>query len=155
MATLAGVIVLAAGGYLIWAATSGGLPTSVPSCSWPLRVIGPVTGEQSGLIRCYLRALASHDAGGLLAVADTTSTPVRITSADFRHSADARAGIATATFARGEMDNAFAVTIMFADHARETLALVLANPGSLHSWRLGIGTPVGASGGPPPAKPSP
>ncbi len=73
--TVAGVVLvlLAAGGYLVWRETSGGLPTSVPSCSWPLRVRGPATGEQAGLIRCYLRALAGHDAAGFLAVADTAA----------------------------------------------------------------------------------
>lgn len=103
-------------------------------------------------MRCYLRALASHDAGGLVAVAYTTGTPVRITDADFKHSSDARSGTATATFVRGDMDHTFAVTIVFADHARETLALALANPGSVHSWRLGIGEPVATTGGPPTAK---
>jgi hypothetical protein len=154
VAALAAVVVLSLGGYVAWVLIAGGLPTSVPSCSWPLTVRGPATSEQAGLIRCYLRALASHDTGGLLSVADSTSTPVRITSADFRHAADAHAGTATATFVRGENDDAFAVTIVFADHAREDLAMGLANPGSVHSWRLGIGTPIG-SDGPLPTKPSP
>jgi hypothetical protein len=154
-AVLVGVVVLAAGGYLVWGATAGGLPTTVPSCSWPLRARGPATAERAGLVRCYLRALATHDAGGLLAVAYTTGTPVRITSADFKHSSDARSGTATATFVPGEMDYTFAVTIVFADHARENLAMAMANPGSAHSWRLGIGKPVATTSGPPPAKPSP
>ena len=143
----AGALVLVEAGYLIVAAS--GLPTSVPSCSWSLRVSGRATSEQAGLIRCYLRALADHDTGGLLAVADTTSGGVRITSADFRHSADARAGVATATFIPGENDDAYLVTIKFADHAREDLAMGLANPGSVHSWRLGVGTPVNSGGGHP------
>jgi hypothetical protein len=132
----AGALVLVEVGYLIVAAI--GLPTSVPSCSWSLRVSGHATSEQAGLIRCYLRALADHNTGGLLAVADTTSGPVRITSADFRYSADARAGVATAIFTPGENDDAYLVTIKFADHAREDLAMGLANPGSVHSWRLGV-----------------
>jgi hypothetical protein len=154
-AVLVGVVILAAGGYLVWGATTGGLPTTVPSCSWPLRADGPATAERVGLVRCYLRALASYDAGGLVAVAYTTGTPVRITNADFKHSSDARSGTATATFVQGEMDDTFAVTIVFADHARETLAMALANPGSAHSWRLGIGKAVATTSGPPPAKPSP
>jgi hypothetical protein len=141
----AGVFVLVEAGYLIVAAN--GLPTSVPSCSWSLRVSGHATSDQAGLVRCYLRALADHDTGGLLAVADTLSGPVRITSADFRHSADARTGVATATFTRGENDDAYLVTIKFADHAREDLAMGLANPGSVHSWRLGVGTPANSGGG--------
>jgi hypothetical protein len=131
-----------------------GLPTSTPSCSWSLRVSGHATSEQAGLIRCYLRALANHDASGLLAVADTSSGSVRITSADFRHSADARAGVATATFTPGQNDNAYLVTIKFADHTREDLAMGPANPATAHSWRLGLGTPVRkSSGGPPPTTP--
>lgn len=71
VAVLAGVVLAGWGGYAAWVqVSSGGLPASVPSCSWPLRVRGAATSEQAGLIRCYLRALASHDAGGLLAVAD-------------------------------------------------------------------------------------
>ncbi|HET9897911.1 MAG TPA: hypothetical protein VFQ44_23525 [Streptosporangiaceae bacterium] len=144
-------IALAGGGYLI--ANAVALPTSTPSCSWPLRVHGRATSEQAGLIRCYLRALARHDAGGLLAVADTTSAPVRITAADFRHSADARSGLASARFVAGQMDDAYAVTITFGDGAREIVAMGLANPGSVHSWRLGVGTSQTSPGGPPPAQP--
>jgi hypothetical protein len=97
--------------------------------------------------------LADHDSGGLLRVADASSGPVRITSKDFRHSADARSGVATATFTPGEQDNAYLVTIEFADHAREDLAMGPANPASIHSWRLGVGTHTHAGGGPPPFNP--
>lgn len=84
MAVLAGAALAGTGGYLAWVqVTTGGLPTSVPSCSWALRVRGAATSEQAGLIRCYLRALASHDAAGLQAVAYGTSS-------DFRHAGDAR-----------------------------------------------------------------
>jgi hypothetical protein len=149
------LVLLAAGGYLVWRETSGGLPTSVPSCSWPLRVRGPGTEEQAGLVRCYLRALARHDAAGLLAVADTANTPVKITRADFTHSADAAAGTATAVFTPNPNDSAdVEVAISFADGAREGVSMDLANPASEHSWRLAIGTPVG-SPGPPPANQSP
>ncbi len=149
------VVVLAAGGYLAWAGRAGGLPTSVPSCSWPLRVRGQATSEQAGLIRCYLRALARHDASALLALAYTTAGPVRITPTDFRHTADARTGTASATFTLLENDYIFAVRIVFADHAKETVGMALANPGSSHSWRLEIGKVVVRTGGPPPAEPSP
>jgi len=152
---LSGLVVLAIGGYLAWGLITGGLPTSVPSCSWPLRVRGPATSEQSGLIRCYLRALASRDSGGLLAVADTANTPIRITSAAFAHASDAGAGTATATVVPNPDDDAnVLVTIAFADGARQSVSMDLANPESGHSWRLLIGTPVGPSG-PPPAKRSP
>ena len=61
------------------------------------KVRGHATSEQAGLIRCYLLALAQHETNGLRAVAYTTSEPVRIAARDFRLSADARAGVATAT----------------------------------------------------------
>jgi hypothetical protein len=141
------------GGCAAWYLIPGGLPTSVPSCSWALRARGDATSEQAGLVRCYLRALAHHDSGGLLAVAYTTSGPVRITAKDFRHAADARAGVATATFVPGQEDYDHAVTIVSADHATETVAMGLANPASFHSWRLGIGTPTTSKVGPPPTKP--
>ncbi len=67
---------------------------------------GHATGEQAGLIRCYLRALAHHDLGGTTAVADTTSAAVHVTARDFRHSADARTGVATATFVPGGANTA-------------------------------------------------
>ncbi len=148
-----GAVVFAAGGYVVVALVIGGLPTSVPSCSWPLRVRGGADSEQARLVRCYLKALAQHDASGLLAVADTTSGQVTITGTAFRHSADAQSGTAIATFVPSQMDYNYAVRIVFADHARDTVAMGLANPGSLHSWRLGIGTRAQPGGGPPPAEP--
>lgn len=147
-----GALVLAVAGYLIVGAATG-LPTSVPSCSWSLRIDGRATSEQAGLIRCYLRALARHDPGGLLAVADTTSAAVRITSTDSQHSADARAGTARASFTPAQNDDSYLVRIVFADRAHETIAMVLANPGSIHSWRLGLGRPTHSGGGPAPLKP--
>ena len=112
-----------------------------------------LTSAQAGLIRCYLRALAHHDAAGLRAVAfNDTNRPVRITAKDFRHAADARSGVATATRGPEGEDNAYAVTIVFADHAKETVAIAPVNPAVLNSWRLGIGTPVTQTG-PPPGQP--
>jgi hypothetical protein len=68
-----------------------------------------------------LRALAHHDASGLRALTYSTAGPVRITPADFRHAADARAGTASATFTLMENDYIFAVRIMFAEHSTETV----------------------------------
>jgi hypothetical protein len=153
LAVLAGVVLLAAAWYV--RANNESLPTSVPSCSWPLTVRGPATSEQAGLVRCYLRALAAHDAGGLLAVADM-SGPIRITRADFAHAADARAGRATATFTPNSADDAdMGVTIFFADGAREIVDMHVANPSSAHSWRLDIGSTVGPPGPPPVNRASP
>src|SRR5215469_1915105 len=43
--------------------------TFVPSCSWPLRVVGKASPEQSGLMGCYLQALAERSTPGMLSVA--------------------------------------------------------------------------------------
>jgi len=147
---LSAVAVLAAvEGRAAWNA----LTSSTPSCWWPLHVRGHATSAQAGLIRCYLRALAHHDAAGLRALAyNDTNSPVRITAKDFRHAADARSGVATATRGPVGMDQEYAVTIVFADHARETVAMAPVNPAVLDSWRLGIGTLVELKG-PPPTKP--
>jgi hypothetical protein len=153
-----GALILAAGGYLAAAATSSSGPTSVPSCSWPLRVRGPGTREQAGLVRCYLRALARHDMNGMLGVADTThaNEPLTITRADFAHAADARSGTATATFKPDDTDSAYVdVSFTFADGARADVAMELANPASAHSWRMEIGTYPRDQSAPPPANKSP
>jgi hypothetical protein len=134
------------------------LTTETPSCWWPLHAGGNgtraqtgLTSAQAGLIRCYLRALAHHDAAGLRAVAfNDTNRPVRITAKDFRYAADARSGVATATRGpAGEQSYAYAVTIVFADHVRETVAMAPVNPAVIDSWRLGIGTLVTMKGPPP------
>lgn len=152
-AGLIGIVVLAAGGYLAWGAIAG-WPAAAPSCSWPLRVRGHATSAQAGLIRCYLRALAHHDAGGLRALAYTTAGPVRITPADFRHAADARTGTASARFTLLQMDEILAVRIVFADHATETVGMAQqATTGLPGPWRLEIGTVMQRTGGPPPTGP--
>ena len=147
------VALLALGGYKIWGSANSD-PTSVPACSWPLRVHGRANQEQAGLIRCYVQALATHDVAGLQAVADD-DPPVRITSAQFAHAADARGGTATTTFVPNQSDSAYmTVTIAFADGARASMPVFLANPESAHSWRIQIGTAVGTgTKAPPPATP--
>ena len=94
-------MVVVAAGYTAWAAFPGG---NSPSCSWALRIRGTATAEQAGVVRCYLRALAERDTAGLVAVADD-NPPVRITATDLAHSADARAGLATATFTPSPVDD--------------------------------------------------
>jgi hypothetical protein len=150
-AAICGALVLVAGGYLVWSTVTGELPTSVPSCTWPLRARGPETSEQAGLIRCYLRTLATHDSSGMLATADTTDAPpVRITSAAFAYAASAQSGSATATFTPNPDDTAYVlVTIAFAAGTRQSLSMVQVNPSSAHSWRLQIGTHTGPPGPPP------
>ena len=89
-------VILTAGLGLAWAghAAWDAIQTwGTPTCSWPLQVRGTASRAQAGLVRCYLRALASRDTAGLTAVA-ADIPPVRITSADLTYSADARAGLA-------------------------------------------------------------
>jgi hypothetical protein len=141
-------------GHTAWAAFQN---RSTPSCSWPLRIRGKPTAAQAGLVRCYLRALAGHDTGGLLAVADNMP-PVRITPADFAHSADARSGLATATFLPADVDVAWVpLTITYADGAQDRLGLQnLIAMGGPSVWRMPIGTDVNPrSGGPAPATAAP
>jgi hypothetical protein len=96
---------------------------------------------QAGLVRCYLRALAGRDTAGLAAVADNMP-PVRITQADLAHSADARSGLATATFTQNPSDpeNAF-VVIRYADGAHDEVGIQnLLAMGGPSVWRMTIGT---------------
>jgi hypothetical protein len=141
-------------GHTAWAAFKN---RSTPSCSWPLRIQGTPTTAQAGLVRCYLRALARHDTRGLLAVADNMP-PVRITPADFAHSADARSGLATATFLPADVDVAFMpLTIVYADGATDRLGLQnLTAMGGPSVWRIPIGTDVNPGpSGPAPATAAP
>jgi hypothetical protein len=140
-------------GHTAWAAFEN---RSTPSCSWPLRIHGKPTAAQAGLVRCYLRALAGHDTGGLLAVADNMP-PVRITPADLAHSADARSGLATVTFVPADVDVAYVpLIIRYADGARDRLGLQnLIAMGGPSTWRMTIGTEVNPGPGPAPATASP
>lgn len=140
-------------GHTAWAAYKS---RSTPSCSWPLRINGAPTATQAGLVRCYLRALAGHDTGGLLAVADNMP-PVRITRADFAHSADARSGLATAQFLPADVDVAYMpLIITYADGARVRLGLQnLDAMGGPSVWRITIGTDVSPPSGPAPATAAP
>ena len=149
------VVVAGAGavwaGHGAWAAFEKS--HSTPSCSWPLRIQGKPTPAQAGLVRCYLRALAHRDTAGLLAVAGNIP-PVRITKADFAHSADARSGQATVTFQAALVDTYWVpVIITYADGATDRLGVQnLIEMGGPSVWRMPIGTDVNPSpSGPPPA----
>jgi len=140
-------------GHTAWAALKN---QSTLSCSWPLRIRGKPTAAQAGLVRCYLRALAGHDTGGLAAVADNMP-PVRITPADLKHSADARSGLATATFLPATVDTAYIpLLIRYADGARDRLGVQnLIAMGGPSAWRMAIGTDVHPGSGPRPATAAP
>jgi len=159
MAVVAAVAVFGAVwlGHAAWAAYKS---RTTPSCSWPLRILGKPSAAQAGLVRCYLRALAGHDTGGLGAVADYTP-PVRITRADLAHSADARSGLATATFLPADVDIAYMpLIIRYADGATDRLGIEnMIAMGGPNTWRMTIGTdvshgppgPAPATAAPPPA----
>jgi hypothetical protein len=140
-------------GHTAWAAFKN---RSTPSCSWPLRIRGKPTAAQAGLVRCYLRALAGHDTAGLAAVADNMP-PVRITRADFKHSADARSGLATAAFLPATTDVAYVpLIIRYADGASDRLGIQnLIAMGGPSSWRMAIGTDINQGSGPAPATAAP
>jgi hypothetical protein len=142
---------LAWAGYTALGAIQG---QGTPSCSWPLQIHGSANPAQAGFVRCYLRALANRDTGGLMAVA-ADIPPVRITSADLTYSADARAGLATATFAPNPYDITFCyVTITYADGAQNTLGILnMIAMGGPSGWRMTIGTDLNPASGPPPAAP--
>ena len=153
-------VILTAGAGLAWAghAAWGAIQTrGTPTCSWPLRVRGTASPAQAGLVGCYLRALASRDTDGLMAVA-ADIPPVRITSADLRYLADARAGLATAAVTPSPEDTTFAfVTITYADGVHENASMTnMIAMGGPAGWRMNIGTQVSSSSsGPPPAVASP
>lgn len=153
-------VILTAGAGLAWAghAAWAAIQTwGTPTCSWPLQVRGTASPAQAGLVRCYLRALASRDTAGLTAVA-ADIPPVRITSADLRYSADARAGLATAAFTPNPEDPTSAsVTITYADGVRENAGMMnMVAMGGPSGWRMNIGTDINpGSSGPPPAAASP
>jgi hypothetical protein len=127
-----------------------------PTCSWPLQVRGTASPAQAGLVRCYLRALASRDTAGLMAVA-ADIPPVRITSADLRYSADARAGLATAAFTPNPEDTTSAfVIITYAAGVRENVSMMnMSAMGGPSGWRMIIGTDISPSSGPSPAVANP
>ena len=108
-----------------------------------MRLIGKAGPHQTGLMRCYLQALARHDSPEMNEVAYRNYPGgISIRPAAFAHSADARSGVATVRLFQNQVDtSAYAVIIRFADGAREKAWMDLANPASGISWRLEVGTP--------------
>jgi hypothetical protein len=111
---------------------------TAPSCSWPVHV-EHANSVQSGLIRCYLQAIAHHSTSELRSVVPSVSNggPTGFGSAAFAHSADARSGTATVTVFGDSIDGAEAtVAIHYADGAHADLDIYIANPTSSGSWRF-------------------
>ena len=155
-AAISAVCILLAGAGVVWAGRSAWAVWENPSCSWPLRVRGEATAGQAGLVRCYLRALARRDTAGLMTVA-ANDPPVRITRADLEHSADARAGLATATFTPSPVDDSYVLlTISYADGASERTGIEnMIEMEGPSSWRMDIGTIVNPGPPVPTAGPGP
>jgi hypothetical protein len=141
------------GGHMAWGAIQ---TRGTSTCSWPLQVRGTASPAQVGLVRCYLRALASRDTAGLMAVA-ADIPPVRITSADLRYSADAHAGLATAAVTLSPEDTTSAfVIITYADGVRQNTSMMnMVAMGGPSGWRMNIGTVISPSPAPSPAVASP
>jgi hypothetical protein len=153
------VSILVGGTGLVWAGHTAWVAYETwgtPTCFWPVRVRGTADLAQTGLIRCYLRALAGRDTAGLMAVA-ADIPPVRITRADLRYSADARAGLATATFDGSPVDTSICgVTITYANGATENTGMMnMIAMGGPSGWRMNIGTVVNPGPNIPTAAPGP
>ena len=124
-------------------------PGAAPACSWPLRVSGSATAAQTGLIRCYLQAVAQHDLGALKGLANPAYRPTR---AQFARAADARAGLATATVTMSSDDTGIGtVQVDYADGATSSFGIEIVNPTVTGSWRLDIGGAAPGPQGPAPA----
>ena len=124
-------------------------PGAAPACSWPLRVSGPATAAQTGLIRCYLQAVAQHNLGALKGLASPAYRP---TGAQLARAADARAGLATATVTMSSDDTGIGtVQIDYADGATSSFGIEIVNPTVTGSWRLDIGGAAPGPQGPAPA----
>jgi hypothetical protein len=122
--------------YAKWESTYG-----TPSCSWPLRIHGAATSDQEGLVRCYIQALVNRDTPLMEAAAEHSSGN-KVTSAAFRYTRDARAGVATATITPNPNDTTDAeVEIRFANGVVEDTGLTNeAAFGGPSVWRIDIGT---------------
>jgi hypothetical protein len=137
-------VVLAVGvaGTGLWAAKVWWVSAhGTPSCSWPMRIHGTATGAQPGLVRCYLRAIAEHNATELKSIAQNIP-PAHITGSDFRYSADARSGVTTVTFTPNPNDTTFVyLTIRFADGTVDNGAGIInmTAMGGNSVWRMALG----------------
>jgi hypothetical protein len=125
----------------VWGGYAWATRDTTPSCSWPMRIRGTATGDQAGLVRCYLRALAHRDIAGLYAIAQNIPK-VRITGADLKYSAAAHNGLATVYFAPSSVSTSWLwLTITYADGAVEgTGMLNMAAMGGPSTWRMSIGS---------------
>lgn len=134
-------------------AAENGLPTSVPRCSWPMRVQGRASADQIGLMRCYVKAMAQRNLLALIPLVDHDGSPTLTSSRVLKRWKDARTGTPTALFKTSADDPASTfVTVRYADGARVGLEMDIANPMSAHSWRLELGTFPQDGSAPPPAK---
>jgi hypothetical protein len=132
-------------------AAAAGMPTSAPPCSWPPQA-SPATAGQAGAHPLLPAGAGQHHTGGLPAVADTATRPIRIparTSACCRHAGRHRdRGLRTGRVGR---------RLRCDDHARRSRpGHPRHGPGEsqvlAHCWQLRIGQPASTAAGPLPAK---
>ena len=143
------ISVVTGGVLLLGHAWRFGRPGAAPACSWPLRVDGHATAAQTGLIRCYLQAVAQRDLGALKGLANPG---YRVSSAQLAQAADARSGLATATVTMSQEDTGVGtVQVGYADGATCSFGIEIVNPQVAGSWRLDIGRAVPGPAGPAPA----
>lgn len=143
------VLVVGGGGFALWRwYVDAGLPTTTPRCAWPLVVRGPATGSQAGLLRCYVRAMARDDLPALRALVDS-DPPVRVSKAQLVHAADAKSGVAVATFTANPVSTADAtVKVTYRDGAADTFHIGMVNP-QADAWRIEVGSYPADPGLPP------
>jgi hypothetical protein len=129
------------------------LPAALGRCDLTIRIHGKPARGQVYLTRCYLRALAQRDAASMHKLSEFVPQfgfRSRITSRELSDSADARAGVATATFIQNQVDSAYTIVrITFADGASESLATIdmssaLEEPAASagYAWRFQIGCKI-------------
>jgi hypothetical protein len=109
-----------------------------------MRVEGNANSQQVGLVRCYLRDLASSDHQGLAELMAITSQGAHITAHDLVHAKDARSGVASAWFKQNPVDPTNAsVQITFADGATwygGLYNMISFAPQGPNEWRMAIGS---------------
>jgi len=130
---------------LLAAVTWGGLYVFVlrnapPMCSWPARITGNYSAQQSGLAQCYLKALATQNLGEMRRIGPTNG-PRHITSALFKYSPDLATGIASVRLEPSPVDSTVEeLTIRYADGVTDSeLEMNMEALGGPSTWRMDFG----------------
>jgi hypothetical protein len=108
------------------------------SCTFPATITGG-TPAQTGVIRCYLRALSDESPSEMRLVmpAPEWRGDSKVTNETFRYTAAARSGTPTVTIRQNGADSAFAfATIRYADGKVDDEGVELVNPTSADGFRM-------------------